>query len=241
MERIIVLTTIYNCDKYLNKCLDSIKSQNYKNWVCYLLNDLSTDKSKEIAKSYCSSDSRFVLINNSIKYYQPGNYDQILRSNLVNDEDIVVEVDGDDWLATPEAFSKIVKKHKEGFLITHGSFIYSNGAAGFSTPISVNQLRISQQNATHLRSWRAKLWKCIKKEDLMYNEWYAPTAGDVFFMLPMLEMAGDERIIHISEYLYVYNNENPINDHKVDVTFQWHLASVARKKQKYGRLCEKHS
>lgn len=235
MERVIVLTTIYNCDKYLNKCLDSIKSQNYKNWVCYLLNDLSTDKSKEIAESYCSSDSRFVLINNSIKYYQPGNYDQILRSNLVNDEDIVVEVDGDDWLATPEALSKVVEKHKEGFLITHGSFIYSDGRAGFSKSFTIDQLRITIANATHLRSWRAKLWKSIKVEDLFVNDWYAETAGDVFFMLPMLEMAGNDRICHMKDILYIYNESNPINDHKVNLQKQLTFANIGRAKNKYAR------
>lgn len=236
MERIIVLTTIYNCDKYLNKCLDSIKSQNYKNWVCYLLNDLSTDRSKEIAELYCSSDSRFVLINNSIKYYQPGNYDQILRSNLVSDEDVVVEVDGDDWLATPEAFSKVVEKHKEGFLITHGSFIYSDGRAGFSKPFTIDQLRTTLANATHLRSWRAKLWKNIKLSDLFVNGWYAETAGDVFFMLPMLEMAGNDRIYHMKDILYVYNESNPINDHKVNLQKQLTFANLGRAKKPYLKI-----
>jgi len=235
MERVIVLTTIYNCDKYLNKCLDSIKSQNYKNWICYLLNDLSTDRSKEIAESYCSSDPRFVLIKNSIKYYQPGNYDQILRSNLVSDEDVVVEVDGDDWLATPEALSKVVEKHKEGFLITHGSFIYSDGRPGFSKPFTVEQLRVSIANATHLRSWRAKLWKSIKVEDLFVNDWYAETAGDVFFMLPMLEMAGNDRICHMKDILYIYNESNPINDHKVNLQKQLTFANIGRAKNKYAR------
>ena len=235
MERIIVLTTIYNCDKYLERCLNSIKYQNYKSWICYLLNDLSTDNSKQIAEKYCYEDSRFVLVDNDKKYYQPGNYDQILRSNLVKDDDIVVEVDGDDWLATPEAFSKIVAKHAEGFLITHGSFTHSDGRPGFSKPFSVDQLRVSIANATHLRSWRAKLWKNIEVTDLFVNGWYAETAGDVFFMIPMLEMAGDDRIYHMEDILYIYNESNPINDHKVNLHKQLIYANIGRSRNRYTR------
>jgi glycosyltransferase involved in cell wall biosynthesis len=236
MERVIVLTTIYNCDKYLSKCLESIKNQTYTNWVCYLLNDLSTDNSKQIAEEYCSSDSRFVLINNDKKYYQPGNYDQILRSDLAQNEDIIIEVDGDDWLATKEAFQKVINEHRKGYLITHGSFKYSDGRLGFSKPLTVNQLRTSIANATHLRSWRAKLWKAINKEDLFVNGWYAETAGDVFFMLPMLEMAGDNKIIHMKDILYIYNETNPINDHKVNILKQLRYASLGRSYNSYKKI-----
>lgn len=235
MDRVIVLTTIYNCDKYLDRCLQSIKNQNYESWICYLLNDLSTDNSKLIAEKYCSQDPRFILIDNDRKYYQPGNYDKVVRSESILEDDIVIEVDGDDWLATSDAFSKVVDKHKKGFLITHGSFVYSDGRPGFSKPFTVEQLRVSIANATHLRSWRAKLWKSIKVEDLFVNDWYAETAGDVFFMLPMLEMAGNDRICHMKDILYIYNESNPINDHKVNLQKQLTFANIGRAKNKYAR------
>jgi hypothetical protein len=121
-------------------------------------------------------------------------------------------------------------------LITHGSFIYSDGRPGFSRPFIVNQLRTSIANATHLRSWRAKLWKSINKEDLFVNGWYAETAGDVFFMLPMLEMAGNDRICHMKDILYIYNESNPLNDHKVNLQKQLTFANISRSKSKYKKL-----
>lgn len=236
MEKLIILTTIYNCEKYLARCLDSIIAQSYTDWVCYLLNDLSTDGSQKIAEDYVKQDSRFILINNTKKYYQPGNYDQVLRSDDIDDESIVVEVDGDDYLGARDSLAKVYTLHKQGYWITHGSFYYTDGRVGFSKPFDVSSLRITSNNATHLRSWRAKLWKNIDKEDLMFEGWYASTAGDVFFMLPMLEMAGDDRIKHINLPLYVYNEQNPINDHKVDMGKQWLLARVARKNKKYSKM-----
>ena len=96
--KIIVLTTAYNCEKWIEKCLSSVQDQTFKNFECYILNDLSTDGTQKIAEQFSSNDGRFILVNNTKKYYQPGNYDQILRSNKVNDDDIAIQVDGDDWL-----------------------------------------------------------------------------------------------------------------------------------------------
>lgn len=59
--KFFIIIPIYNVESYLHKCLDSIVSQTYKNFEVICVNDGSTDKSLEIAKSYADSDSRFTL------------------------------------------------------------------------------------------------------------------------------------------------------------------------------------
>ena len=66
MEKIVLIVPIYNVEKYLRQCLDSIKNQTYKNFICIMINDGSTDSSKIIAEEYLS-DSRFILINQENK------------------------------------------------------------------------------------------------------------------------------------------------------------------------------
>lgn len=66
MEKIVLIVPIYNVEKYLRQCLDSIKNQTYKNFICIMINDGSTDTSKMIAEEYLS-DSRFILINQENK------------------------------------------------------------------------------------------------------------------------------------------------------------------------------
>ncbi|MAP55892.1 MAG: hypothetical protein CL605_13415 [Altibacter sp.] len=237
MEKVIVLTTAFNCEEYLERCLTSIQLQSYKDFVCYITDDMSTDNTCEIAEKFIEKDERFILVKNKTKHYQPGNYDQILRNTEHPDDSIVIEVDGDDWLAHPQVFEKVVEEHKKGFWITQGSFQYSDGRPGFARPFSVKDLRSDPNlNATHLRTWRVKLWRAIDVEDLKFNDDYAETAGDVFFMLPMLEMAGDHRVKFMREILYVYNEENPINDHKVDISKQWRYARAGRMKSPYKEL-----
>lgn len=60
---ISVIVPVYNVEKYLEECLDSIQNQTFSNIEIILVNDGSTDNSKEICKKYCEQDNRFKLIN----------------------------------------------------------------------------------------------------------------------------------------------------------------------------------
>ena len=58
-----VLTPIYNVERYLPECLDSLKAQTLKNIEFICINDGSTDGSLEILKRYAQDDPRFVIID----------------------------------------------------------------------------------------------------------------------------------------------------------------------------------
>lgn len=60
---ISVIVPVYNVEKYLEECLDSIQNQTFSNIEIILVNDGSSDNSKEICKKYCEQDNRFKLIN----------------------------------------------------------------------------------------------------------------------------------------------------------------------------------
>lgn len=62
-ELISIIVPIYNVEKYLKKCINSIISQTYKNIEIILVNDGSTDNSYIICKEFKNKDKRIVLIN----------------------------------------------------------------------------------------------------------------------------------------------------------------------------------
>lgn len=64
---ISIIIPIFNAEKHLERCLDSVLNQTYSNLEIILVNDGSVDKSLEICEKYTSIDSRFVLINQSNK------------------------------------------------------------------------------------------------------------------------------------------------------------------------------
>ena len=63
---ISIIIPIYNGDKYIRRCLESILSQSYDNYEVLMINDGSTDDTETICRSYSKRDSRF-------KYYKKAN------------------------------------------------------------------------------------------------------------------------------------------------------------------------
>jgi glycosyltransferase involved in cell wall biosynthesis len=235
----IILTTSYNCEKFIEKSLLSIMSQRFKDFTCYITDDLSTDSTINIIKNTIKNDSRFILIENKTKMYQPGNYDQVIRGLDIPDNEICVEVDGDDWLPNSNVFELINEVYKdENIWMTSGSFKYHDGRPGFANP-PTNFTNIRNQTFTlsHMRTWKSWLWKKIDVEDLKdSNGNYWGVAGDLSFMFPMVEMSGGEHFKFIPEVLYVYNESNPINDHKVNLNNVFDIAKKIRNKKIYKKL-----
>lgn len=235
----IILTTSYNCEKYIERSLLSIMSQKHKNFTCYITDDLSQDNTVNVIKKTIIDDKRFVLIENKTKMYQPGNYDQIIRDLNIPDEEICVEVDGDDWLPNSNVFSFINEIYNNPEVwMTSGSFKYSNGSKGFATPPnSFTNVRKQTFTLSHLRTWKSWLWKKIKIEDLKDSSGkYWSVAGDLSFMFPMFEMSGEKHYKYISDILYVYNEQNPLNDHKVNFPEVSKIVNLIRSKKEYSSL-----
>lgn len=61
--KVSVILPVYNCEKYLRQCLDSLASQTLKDIEIICVNDGSTDNSTEILAEYAAKDGRFVIIN----------------------------------------------------------------------------------------------------------------------------------------------------------------------------------
>jgi len=235
----IILTTTYNCEKYIEKCLYSIMSQSLKDFTCYITDDLSTDNTVKIIEGIIKDDKRFILIKNKNKMYQPGNYDQVIRELNIDDSEICVEVDGDDWLANSNVLQFINNVYSNSEIwMTSGSFKYSNGSLGFSTqPINFENIRKQSFTLSHIRTWKSWLWKKIKQEDLKDFEGnYWKVAGDLSFMFPMFEMCGEKHYRYLSELLYVYNEQNPLNDHKVNMPDVNKIVNIIRSKEEYKPL-----
>lgn len=63
MPAISVIIPVYNVEKYLRRCLDSVLNQTFQDWEAICVNDGSPDNSAEILDEYAARDSRFKVIN----------------------------------------------------------------------------------------------------------------------------------------------------------------------------------
>ena len=121
-----IIVPFYNVEKYITKCIKSIKLQNYVKYECYLIDDISSDNSNALAASAIDSDRRFKLITNEKKSYALGNIAKTIKEARCSDDDIIILLDGDDWLASTNVLSTLAETYeKEKCLLTYGSYVYN--------------------------------------------------------------------------------------------------------------------
>lgn len=98
-----LIVPVYNVEKYLNRCLDSILSQSYTNFEIICVNDGSKDHSQDILESYIIKDSRIKLINQDNKGL--GEARNTGLSYVTGD--YIWFIDSDDWIPDSNALLKI--------------------------------------------------------------------------------------------------------------------------------------
>lgn len=115
--KISVIVPVYNVEKWLNMCIDSILAQSYKNLEIILVNDGSTDKSKDICDQYLKEDNR-------VKVFDILNSGQSVARNIGLKEakgDYILFIDSDDYIsdkAIIEKFINILDSNNYDFIYT---------------------------------------------------------------------------------------------------------------------------
>ncbi len=104
---VAVLTPVYNGEKYLRQCVESVLAQSYRNWEYVLVNNCSTDNTLEIALGYSRGDPRIKVASNRSFVGVIENHNIAFSLASANSKYCKV-VSADDWLA-PECLTKLVE------------------------------------------------------------------------------------------------------------------------------------
>jgi len=102
-----VVTPFYNTDSYLAECIESVLAQRYENFEYILVNNHSTDSSREIAQKYADRDARVKLYDTATLLPQVQNYNNALRQISPQSRFCKV-VQADDWIL-PDCLASMVK------------------------------------------------------------------------------------------------------------------------------------
>jgi glycosyltransferase involved in cell wall biosynthesis len=244
MKKITVIIPSYNNRQWYERNLSSVVAQDYHDFRVIYVDDCSSDGTGELVEQFIadrSSGNLIHLIRNPVRLGALQNlYNTV---DICDDDEIVVLLDGDDWFAHNRVLTKVnVVYANPDCWMTYGQYrSWPDSMIGYSREIppdiiETNNFRESEWCSSHLRSFRAWLFKLIKMEDLISpcGAFYQ-MAWDQAIMFPMLEMSG-HRAKFISEVLYIYNAVNPINDCKVDRQLQRSLETAIRMQKRYDRL-----
>ncbi len=103
---VTVLTPVYNGEKYIVECIESVLAQSYENWEYHIINNCSTDGTLTIAKAYAARDPRIRVTTNTRFVGVQENHNIAFRSVPVTSKYCKV-VHADDWLF-PDCIEKMV-------------------------------------------------------------------------------------------------------------------------------------
>lgn len=240
MNRFVFIIPFRNVAPYIRECASSLINQSNKNWIAHFIDDVSTDDTL----SNIPPDSRFSFKRNEERLTAlPNIHNGIMDLNL-NDEDVICILDGDDLLIRPDAIDILDKMYIDGALLTYGQYVTTQ-SVGHCRPYTTETFKHVRDSreywASHLRTFKFKLYKEIMVQDPnldcykdsngeMYRSCY-----DVAIMVPLLEIAGFDKVKFNPVPLYFYRI-HPQNDYSVDPVLQYAIADEVYNKKKFKQI-----
>lgn len=236
-KHLSIVVPVYNSELYIRKCLESIFAQDYRNYSLHIVDDASTDNThNELIRAiedFCPDKEISIHITKN-KQNKGAVYNQVktIKGKNVKESDIVILIDGDDWLPNnPNIFYKINRLYHEGAEFTYGSCRSEADNIPLIAqhyPEEVKKKRAYRNHKfnwgmpyTHLRTFLAKSIKnanvsCFKDSK---GHWYK-AGGDNSVFYTALEAADPKNVICVPDIMYCYNDQNPLNDYKINSTEQ---------------------
>ena len=224
----VIIIPSYNNAVWVERNVRSVLEQKYDNFRVVYVDDASTDRTyeavlEEIGKS--SQGFRVRVVRNENNRGATENFYRTIH--LCSPEEIVLMLDGDDWLASELVLQQLNEVYADpdvwmscGNYLEYPSYSYTIGKYSGEIPrevIEKNALRKYLKTVfplSHLKTFYASLFHQIRQEDLLFEGKFFDAAYDQAIMIPMAEMAGFH-YRHIKDVLYIYNRMNPLNDDKV--------------------------
>jgi glycosyltransferase involved in cell wall biosynthesis len=109
MPEISVIVPVYNVEKYLKRCIESIADQTFTDFECILIDDFSKDGSAEICDEIAKKDSRFIVVHKSQNEGLP----KARKSGIdLAKGEFITHIDSDDWIEL-NAFELFIEKQKK--------------------------------------------------------------------------------------------------------------------------------
>jgi glycosyltransferase involved in cell wall biosynthesis len=239
-----IVTPTYNNEKYCIRNLKWMVKQNFTNWKMIIIDDCSTDKTKELIKEYIQThhlSDKVLLIENSQRCGALKNIYTTVSN--CDDNDIIVLYDGDDRWAHEGVLMRIAQEYSDDKVwMTYGSWqAYPTKAGGNCRALPKEIIKKAAFReysfvTSHPRTFYAWLFKKIKLEDFLYKGEFFSVAWDLAIMFPLLEISANGHIRYIPDILYFYNIDNPLNDFKCHTELQQRLDRFIRTKSKYAAL-----
>ncbi|WP_411678500.1 glycosyltransferase family 2 protein [Caproicibacter sp.] len=213
-----IIVPVYNCEKYLDRCLSSLLAQTLKEIEIVVVHHDSTDGSLEIAKKFAALDSRIVLLcMDGIRLPD--------ARNLGMEQSVgsyIGFVDADDFVAA-EMFETLYHRAEStgadvavcDYFTTYTDHEQENTIGMKDETIQVRTIGISEFYLTYFAG-NPNLWNKIYRRDLVIQNgirFEIENGEDLLFNMRILPFVGTTCIVGRSLYHYVQRKSSLMHEH----------------------------
>ena len=233
MAKISVIIPIYNMEKHLENCIDSVLKQTLKDIEVILINDGSTDNSLSICNSYKKMDKRIKVINKCNSGVSSARNDGI-KNSLGK---YVTFIDSDDWIEKDMLQSLYEQAERNNCDMCLCNYILQFKDRSENIELEVGKSNIIEKeiltdlilpfvgpekvgenfNIAGFRSPWGKLYKrsIIEENNIRFDDKLS-IGEDVIFNLEFL--ANSKKVSHVRDFFYHYiqHEDSILNRYKVN-------------------------
>ena len=237
--RLKIIIAAYDCEKWIKNNITELIKQKHKDWDAVVIDDCSTDSTPKIIKSLIKGHDNIQAIYNKERIGALKNQVIGIETLKPEDEDVIVIIDGDDWLANDGVFTILEDAYKDpNVWMTYGNYLVwpLNRKGTVCKPIPENHNpRLGRWLFSHLRTFKYFLFKNLSRSDFRFTgtDTFYTSTGDCAVMKPLAEMAGPKHIIFIDKILLIYNFANPLGDGIVNKSIQAQCGKDISEKEPY--------
>lgn len=216
-----------NQEEKIIRCIDSLVNQTGgHDFGLAFVSDVSTDGSVQTIIDHMKGKNiDYVLVDNKDRKLASRNFYNVAHLLTTNDDSVIIEVDGDDFLATDEALSILKSYYDQGALKTNGSYKMYPEEQTFTgqEDLERNHRRFDVTKPWHLEQCTAWLHLRTSKRGLIRKveidhflekrskKWLLER-HDSAVHPRLIELAGDKAIF-VEEILYCYDVSGDDHDH----------------------------
>ena len=210
--KFFIITTGYNCEKFVKACYESIITQTCTNWYALMVSDGSTDRTGKNLNGISHKQIKTV--------HYPKNVGaafrrwQAIKQESLNNEDVIILLGMDDMLKF-NCLERIEREYNQGAWLTYGNWISVDGIKNkFQRPelgvLKKRNYRRSKWIYTNPNTFKKFLVNQIVPQDLQDKQGnWLTNCTDLAFMYPCLEQCPPEKIHGIEDIIYIYRNKHP--------------------------------
>lgn len=221
LPKISVIVPIYNVEKYIKRCVDSVLNQTYKNLEVILVDDGSPDQCGKIADNYQSNDNRIKSVHKS----NGGLSDARNYGMKYATGEYVLFVDSDDWLKEEmiETLIKLLLEHKadivqSGFYYAYDNYLLYDDRcyAEDMKPVELSKEELMKELVINEKvknfAW-GKLYKIDLIKDIPFEK--GVLFEDVFWAHKVMDRVNKYVICHKPMCYYLQRNDSIVSTYTV--------------------------